>query len=76
MNIGYKRLMQPLLAAQSRAKDSADEYGQAVNTVRALWGPQRLRVLETVSVRPTLSFLWDSVMFKTVLNRHETTTMT
>lgn len=51
MNIGYKRLMQQFLASQGTAKDSADDYGQAVNSLRALWGPQRLRVLETVSVR-------------------------
>ena len=51
MNIGYKRLMQQFLAAQGTSKDSSDEYGQAVNSLRALWGPQRIRALETVSVR-------------------------
>ena len=50
MNIGYKRLTQQFLAAQGTAKDSSDEYGQAVNSLRAVWGPQRIRVLETVSV--------------------------
>lgn len=50
-NLGYKRVMQQFLASQGTSKDSADEYGQAVNSLRALWGPQRIRALETVSVR-------------------------